>query len=255
MAKYHGTRTDIVPELSKHLPPNSNVLYWSLPDPNQPLCQGLFCESIGPLIILPCFWPHLLILGIPFACCAYFAKQSRVKQGVVLTTSTVEVIQMDYDVCCIPGIYIVAGSTRSIPLGSILSLDLNKQNRGCLTSCVPDYTKVHLNDGIVAVGGGTRQGATYGTHLYGHTNIDELREKIMAAKQTYGPNASMMGQAMNVAMMNMMQPGMMQQGMMQPGMMQPGMMQQGMMQPGMMQPGMQQPGMMQPGMQQQGMRY
>jgi hypothetical protein len=255
----YGNSRDIPPELSKLLPKNSIVLYWSLPDPDQPLCQGIFCERARPLLVLPCFWPHLVLLGLPMACAANCTKKTVLRQGVVVTTSTVEFIQMDYDVCCIPGIYTVSGTSRSIPLGSISSLDINKKDSGCLTCCFPDYTKVVLNDGAVAPSG-NRQEFARGTPIYGHTNIEALRQQVIDAQQNIGPNASMMSQAVNIAMTQlmqqqgmMMQPGMMQPGMMQPGMMQPGMMQPGMMQPGMMQPGMMQPGMMQPGMMQPGM--
>jgi hypothetical protein len=218
---FYGNSTNIPSELLKRLPENSQVLYWSLPDPNEPLCFGSCCESINSCIDndddddddddgdgIIFLLPFLVICALPLSYSASVSKKAYLRQGVVVTPSTIEVIQMEYDVCCIPGMYTVAESSRSISLSSIKSVDIERKDCGCcLNCCFPKkLTKIRLNDGPI----NPSTKLPLGTFVYGHANADDLRQQVISAQDKLGPNASMMTQAVNIDMVTLVQ----QQGMM-----------------------------------------
>ena len=70
------------------------AVYWSAPNPSQPIQKGVFCQTAGPLIVLPCFWPHLVLLSIPFCCMASLEKQHVLNHRVVVTEKSVEVVNL-----------------------------------------------------------------------------------------------------------------------------------------------------------------
>ena len=105
--KLWGYWSDLPQDIAEHLTESerTRVKYWSKPDPTQPLCHALWCQSFGALVCLPCFWPHLAIMCIPSMCCMWQAGRNAKYSAIAITDNTIEQIQLPYEICCIPGLY------------------------------------------------------------------------------------------------------------------------------------------------------
>jgi hypothetical protein len=88
--KLSGNAHDLPEELRKALKTSHRVVSWSAADPDLPYHRFLVCQCIGPLIVLPCFWPHLLILICPALCVQYSNGQALKRTYLVLTEKTLE---------------------------------------------------------------------------------------------------------------------------------------------------------------------
>jgi len=152
-----------------------NVKYWSRTDDSQPICRSMFCDTFGPLLMLPCFWPHMLIIGPCAACVTFCSTRGMKNSAVVLTSNTIENISLPFEVCCIPGIYKKSGSKVTTAASSVYGCTVDKKDSGCLTSCNPDVGKLQVHgmgmEGLSSKGGGG--------YFIGHSNVDELREQII----------------------------------------------------------------------------
>jgi hypothetical protein len=160
------------------------VLYWSATDKSQPIQRGLCCTTAAPMMLLPCFWPHLLILGLPFCCMAWLTKQDVQARYIVVTDATVEVVEVEHEKCCCPGCYRKGNEINSIPLETITDVETDAKAQGCVTSCVPQFTQLRI---MTAANQIPRRGVTPGLAVYAHSDVQELRNRIMnqrsAAKQ------------------------------------------------------------------------
>lgn len=156
------------------------ILYWSATDPTQPIQRGICCVQAGPLIMLPCFWPHLLILGGPFCCAAWCMKQDVLARYIVLTEATVEIIEVEHDKCCVPGCYRKGQEINSIPLDQINDIQTEGKASGCVTCCVPQFTEMRILTATNAFVG--RRGQLPGLAIYAHTDVQELRNRIFSQR-------------------------------------------------------------------------
>jgi hypothetical protein len=199
-----GDGRNIPSRLTSHgRTPNTEILYWSIPDQNAPVCQAMFCLSAGPLIFLPCFWPHLIIMSPCFGCCAYYGKSIALDTSAVLKSTSLELIQSN-------------GTITSIALENINSITVT--TKLISGSCLPDVNRLIIDDGkVVHTKHGHRPDPTT---LWGHQNMDEFRNRILEAKERRAQMSTMPAAQM---MMLQMQPMMsqsqpvMQQGMAYPG--------------------------------------
>jgi hypothetical protein len=157
------------------------VLYWSATDQTQPIQRGMCCTAAGPLIALPCFWPHLLILGLPLCCMAWLNKQDVLARYIVVTESTVEVVEVEHDKCCIPGCYRKGNEINSIPLETITDVETDAKSKGCVTCCVPQFTQLRI---MTPSNQMVRRGVTPGLAVYAHSDVQELRNHILNQRTT-----------------------------------------------------------------------
>jgi hypothetical protein len=88
----NGNKDNIPTRISERVK-NTEIIYWSSPDQESPLIAFSFLDQTAPLCMIPCFWPHLLIMSPCFLGFAYSTKTSQLGTDLVLTTSTLEVIQ------------------------------------------------------------------------------------------------------------------------------------------------------------------
>jgi hypothetical protein len=184
----HGNQSN----LPKHLSTKafaSEVIYWSSPIENQAICTGLFCDSAGILFVLPCFWPHLLVLGGPLCLCAAYQKSLALKTDVLLTPDSLVIVNDT--------------STQSISLLSILNVTTTTKTLApCAPYCfIPDVNRIVVDDGRRGPKGGANP-----TIIMGHGNIDEFSRLIIETKRkkkfttVYGfqPNMSLQQVQMGV---------------------------------------------------------
>jgi hypothetical protein len=223
----NGNKDNIPTRISDRVK-NTEIIYWSSPDQESPLIAASFLGQAAPLCVFPCLWPHLLIMSPCFLGLACSTKTSQLGTDIVLTSSTLEVIQE-------------SGTTTSIPLENIKSVTTaTKSNVPCY--CGPEISRIIIDDGRTVH---TKHGLRpIPTVLVAHENIEELCRLILEAKEKHTQMGTI---AATQAMMQQM--AIMQQQMtMSPLVMQPpGMYQQQPVMGQQPQPGMyQQPVMYQP---------
>jgi hypothetical protein len=218
--KLFGDGHNIPPRLTSHgRTPTTEIIYWSTPNHDAAVCQALYCQTAGPLILLPCFWPHLLILTPFLSCCSLYGKSVALSTSAVLKATSLELIQDN-------------GTVTNIPLESIKSITVTtKVTPECL---MRDVSRLIIDDGrVVYTKNGQRPDMTT---LWGHDNIEEFRDRILEAKERrvqmtamtqmtmiQGNMAAQMQMGMQPMMINQQQQPVMQQGMMYPAGGQPSM--------------------------------
>jgi len=182
MSSHYGTlcgdSTNMPPELkhaTEHM--RHTVLYWSATDRTQPIQRGLCCASAWPMMMLPCFWPHLLILGGPLCCISWCSKQDVQARYIVVTESTVEVVEVEHDKCCVPGCYRKGQEINSIPLENITDVVTDGKAKGCVTCCAPQFTELRIVTPTMATTAG--RNTIPGLAVYAHADIQELRTRIL----------------------------------------------------------------------------
>jgi hypothetical protein len=186
-----GDGRNIPSRLTSHgRTPNTEILYWSIPDQNAPVCQAMFCLSAGPLIFLPCFWPHLIIMSPCFGCCAYYGKSIALDTSAVLKSTSLELIQSN-------------GTITSIALENINSITVT--TKLISGSCLPDVNRLIIDDGkVVHTKHGHRPDPTT---LWGHQNMDEFRNRILEAKERRAQMSTMPAAQMMQMQQGMAYPG------------------------------------------------
>lgn len=185
LQKVNGDRYDMPSDLRECLSEEelNQVVYWSKPDPTQPIFCGLWCGSLGPLLFLPCFWPHLAILCLPSICVCSCNKRAMLLTAVVVTTRSIEYITVPHEVCCVPGCYRKNVVKKSVNGSQCVNVMIDVKDSGLLTSCMPDLSKLTVMDGTMA---GKRGNIHVGTSIVGHKDLDILKDHIMRVQGFQG---------------------------------------------------------------------
>lgn len=183
-----GDKYNIPHEVKEALPEAKQeaTILWAKADPSLPTCRGMWCEALAPMLMLPCFWPHALCLCFPFAMCALARKNTVLSQNIVITDSSIEYINLPHDTCCIPGCYVKSLVVRSVPINIVESVIIDYKDSGCLACCYPDFPKLRILDGTMSSGSRRHAAQHVGTLLYGYSNVQEIRDTILAVKEGRG---------------------------------------------------------------------
>lgn len=106
---------------------------------------GYYCSRTFGLAVLPCFWPHLIILS-PCLCANQIAAVNAARnQYWILTETELKVVTMDHDTCCIPGCVSSGNQIKSIPLENITDCGINAKGSGCLNQCAVDLPTIYVD--------------------------------------------------------------------------------------------------------------
>jgi hypothetical protein len=192
-----GTRDNIPARLSDH-GKKTDIIYWSSPKQEEAVALAMCCETAGPLFVLPCFWPHLLILS-PFLCgIACCSKHQALRTDVVLRPSCLELIEAN-------------GTVTSFALENIKSVTATtkSQNPCAPTCCIPDINRIIIDDGRTTH---TKNGVrAVLTTLWAHENIEEFCRLILEAKERRSQTGTVAAAQMMMQQMGIMQQQMMAQ--------------------------------------------
>jgi hypothetical protein len=164
-----GDQSTLPDRLKSRVTP-SDVIYWSSPAQDKPIGQAYCGDSAGVLIVLPCFWFHLVILSPCICCCTYYTKSKALRTDVVLTKTTLELI-------------VENGSQTSFPLQRIQKVTATTKTPNTCSPkcCMKDVNRLIIDDGRVGHGNnGTAYSIT--TTIWAHENIDEFRRLILETK-------------------------------------------------------------------------
>ncbi|KAI2488654.1 hypothetical protein MHU86_25708 [Fragilaria crotonensis] len=119
----------------------NEVIAWTSLDPEvgRDLGTSALCQSIGAFLILPCFWPHLLLRASTTSC----DNEIR-NQYWILTETELKVVDKDHEDCCIPGCCTSGDSVRTIPLDSITDCKSDDARNGCGSLCCTPMSTVRV---------------------------------------------------------------------------------------------------------------
>lgn len=181
-----------------------NVLAWQTIEPSNAdtLMKYVCCTTAGPLIALPCFWPHLCILGIGFGGCACAGARAQVEAIKhtywVLTERDLLLVTTDHGNCfcpihgialCTPPLASSGNQVKAIPLENLTDISTDNKGRNCFQACVPDYSYMSANTAS-SVNVGRGQPGNEGV-LVGFNQEFDLRGKILDQRDIVkdGPKA------------------------------------------------------------------
>lgn len=169
--------------------PNERILaVWRVPkEMIGPATRGSVCMS--PLLFMPCFWPHLVILS-PFLCAAYFGVESTLEGTTYfLTDKALHVVR---DIDCCGGCYRSGNDYGSVALNQIMSIAVNNAASGACGCC---YNFSSLDMGVPlsspaanhVVGSKTSRAARLRMVI---SDVDEARSLVQQAKETFVGSAA-----------------------------------------------------------------
>jgi hypothetical protein len=97
-----GTSEDGMPEKVREVirSRGHQVLAWSMTNTEKKLGLFMFCSASWPLPAVPCFWPHLLILGPFFYGMSDYATREASAKCIVLTATSLEYVPYPF----VPGL-------------------------------------------------------------------------------------------------------------------------------------------------------
>lgn len=120
------------------------VLAWTLFDSDHDIVQYACCSTCGKFLLVPCFWPHFVLLS-PCLLASCIGKINLIaSQYWVLTETDLRIIHLDHDTTCLPYCWRTGVSVRTIPLEKISDIGLDSRGRGVLNLCVGDVPVISV---------------------------------------------------------------------------------------------------------------
>jgi len=129
-----GTDTDIA--RAQELVGKHSTVYAALrPTEEAKSCCYIFCSNFPVALMLPCFWPHMLILGLSGGCCIYAGILNHQKDLdhtlYVVTNDMVKIHVEDHAPPCICCTCCTTGSNSENLLFASTTMLINTKGRGC----------------------------------------------------------------------------------------------------------------------------
>jgi hypothetical protein len=131
-----------------------DVITWTQIDPDLENQLGRYacCRTFGPLLVLPCFWPHLLILWPCLWSTATNIENTARSQYWIVTEQELRIVSLDHDACCIPGSVKSGVICKTIPLENITDAGLDAIGKGWLNKCAVDLPTIYVDTASVSQG-------------------------------------------------------------------------------------------------------
>jgi Short C-terminal domain len=146
-----GTSHNLPEEIRARLGGSSVVAWTTLDEAYAPtLGQTTCCLTCGPLMICPCFWPHLIILS-PCLCMAKTALDVTIRNTFwILTEQDVKIFvrSANYAGCC----YKSGDTLKSVPLTQITDCGIQAPTQGCCGDCVKSIPTIYIDTASVREG-------------------------------------------------------------------------------------------------------
>jgi hypothetical protein len=189
----HNTSTMSTATATKHNLPEhvrqcaglrGEVITWTQIDPDLEHKVGRYacCRSFGPLVILPCFWPHLLVLWPCLWCAATKVENAARSQYWILTEQELRIVSLDHDSCCIPGCVNSGVTCKAIPLENITDAGLDAIGTGCINSCAVDLPTIYVD---TASSGNTANGVGHEATGLALANYESFIRQILDGRDAY----------------------------------------------------------------------
>jgi hypothetical protein len=174
------------------------VITWTKIDPDleNQLERYACCRTFGPLLVLPCFWPHLLIIWPCLWSTAANIENTALSQYWILTEQELRIVSLDHDSCCIPGSAKSGVTCKTIPLENITDAGIDAIGKGCLNKCAADLPTIYVDTASATVGH-EATGLALANYEYFIRQILDSRDAYKAAQRS-GPSTMSMVRADNV---------------------------------------------------------
>jgi hypothetical protein len=146
-----GTKVNLPDDIREMAGLRSEVLAWTALDPDHEGDIGHYacCQAFGPLLVLPCFWPHMIILS-PCLCAACSANTNRIKnQYWILCDNELKIVSKSFDTCCIPGCSQSGNNIKTIPLANITDCGVQASGKGCTNQCTAQLPTIYVDTASV----------------------------------------------------------------------------------------------------------
>jgi hypothetical protein len=142
-----GTKHNLPEHVRQVAGLRSEVIAWTQLDPDLETKLGRYscCRTFGPLLVLPCFWPHLLILWPCMWSAATNIANTARSQYWILTEQELRIISLDHDACCIPGSAKSGVNSKAIPLENITDVGLDDIGKGWVNKCAVDLPTIYVD--------------------------------------------------------------------------------------------------------------
>jgi hypothetical protein len=123
------------------------VITWTQLDPNLENKVGRYacCRTVGPFLVLPCFWPHLLCLWPCLWSGATSVANAARSQYWILTEQELRIVTLDHDRCFIPGCFKSGVNCKAIPLENITDAGLDAIGTGWMNKCAVDLPTIYVD--------------------------------------------------------------------------------------------------------------
>lgn len=136
-----GTRHNIPEDIRARLGVDaSSVIAWTTLDEEEWNIEKVTCcMTFGPFLVLPCFWPHLIL-----CCPCLWMKQWLSELDIrntywILTEHDVKIFRRGFGCCCC---YKSGDSLLSIPLTQITDCGIQTPAEGCCGECVDSLSTI-----------------------------------------------------------------------------------------------------------------
>ena len=164
--------------------PNERILaVWRVPkEMIGRATRGSVCAT--PLLFMPCFWPHLVILS-PFICAAYFAIENTLEGTTYFLTD--KALHIVRDVDCCGGCYRSGNDYGSVALNEIKSIAVNNAASGACGCC---YSFSSLDVGVpisspaATLVAGTKHERAAQLRMF-ISDVNEARSLVQQAKENF----------------------------------------------------------------------
>lgn len=142
-----GTKDSLPHDIREIAMLRSEVIAWTALDPALAPNVGpsSCCTVFGIFLIIPCFWPHLLLMW-PCLCSMKTKIENTIRsQYWILTETELKIVIKHHDTCCIPGCSEAGDSVQSIPLENITDCGTQALGKGFTNSCVKPLPIIYVD--------------------------------------------------------------------------------------------------------------
>jgi len=148
-----GTAASFPGEIGRlaHIAPQEVVAWTTFDEAKAADVDCYACgQAFGQGLVLPCFWPFLLVLS-PCLLAGCAAEANRYKaQYWVLTREHLKVVTLDHDRTCLPGLCRSGLVVNSIPLERIIHCGTDAKGEGAFSCC--DLPNIYVDDAQTFLG-------------------------------------------------------------------------------------------------------
>jgi len=135
----------IPPQVLEIARPRDSVIKYVAPSDDMPIFKYFLSNSLGPLLVIPCFWPFACCLCPCISCGAKVHANAARARAMLLTQSEVISVSLDHDTMICPGLSRSGTEVKNIPLEQITDIAVDEQGNGWVQKCCVQMPSLRLD--------------------------------------------------------------------------------------------------------------